>query len=90
MDIYVKQEGFNQFYAADCVIIRTKKGNIRVLLLSVEKISSRKYYRQPTARRIILPVCPENGTEKFFTNGNIFIPGTAEYNFFDSISKSIQ
>ena len=90
MEIYIKQKGFNQFYYVDCVIIRTRNGNIRVLPLSVEEISSRKYYRQDESRRIILPVCFSE-PERFFVNDDdVFIQGTAEYNFFDRIAKSIR
>ena len=88
MEIYIKQDGLNQFYAVDCVIIRTRNGNIRVLPLSIEEISSRKYYRQDESRRIILPVFFSGDNEKFFANDDVFIQGTPEYNFFDSIAKS--
>lgn len=93
MDIFIKQKWFNQFYVADCVIIRTKGGNVRVIPLSVEHVSGAKYYRQEKTRRVILPVNYSNFKQRgsnFFINGDVFISGTADYNFFDSIAKSMQ
>ena len=90
MDVYIKQKESDQFYLAECLIIRAKKGDIRVLPLHVEQISSRKYYMQDYVLRIALHVCFSGNNEDFFANDGVFTPGTKEYNFFDRIAKCIR
>ncbi len=54
--MYVKREGYDQFYEIDYIVKKSKNNNLIAYPQKIVEVSKSTYYRQPEDRRLILMV----------------------------------
>ena len=62
MKVYIKRNGFNNFYEADANIRTSNRGYKIVKLTNVKEISKYAFYKHGSDERFVLP-CVESGLE---------------------------